>query len=132
MKTLYIGLLAAVAAGVIALVACSDTFSTDEEVKPLAVSNKAVYGYVTLDDEPVDEVPVFVYKRTMPSGPWIYIAHTSTNEEGYYEIDPLPGIWPAGQYGKSDCTNDIYTGLCDFSPYPQVGPVRADVELNEN
>jgi hypothetical protein len=132
MKTLYIVLLAIVAAGVIALVACSDAVSTDNEVRPLADDEDKVWGIVTKGGDPVNEVWVLLYKREESTDPWIEIGRDQTSNQGYYEIYPALGIWPAGWDGKVDCTNDDITAEKDFSPYLPVGPVRADIELPED
>ncbi len=128
MKTLYIVLLAVIAAGVIGLVACSDALSTDGEVNPLATLEDMVYGHVYEGGthNPAEGAPVMVYKRESEEDDWIYIDGIGTDEYGFYEfhID-----WPAGWYGQVDCTNDLETGFNEFSPYPQQGPVEADIYL---
>jgi len=86
MKTLYIVLLAIVAAGVIALVACSDAVSTDNEVRPLADDEDKVWGIVTKGGDPVNEVWVLLYKREESTDPWIEIGRDQTSNQGYYEI----------------------------------------------
>jgi len=105
MKTLHIVLIAAVAAGVIALVACSDGLSTDE-ASPLAHDADKVYGTVTrgIAHTPVEEAGVVLLKKEPAASNWIIIGMTRTNNEGYYEFHIA--IWPAGWDGKVDCTAD--------------------------
>jgi|GEM_PF-5055241 len=126
MKTLYIALTAAVAASVIALLSCSDGLSTDE-VRPLASEEDMVCGVVTrgLTHIPVANVGVVLYKREVETDLWTSIDVTWTNNEGYYEFHIES--WPAGWYGKVDCTNDDITAATDFPIYPEEGPVEADI-----
>jgi hypothetical protein len=130
MKTLYIALLAVIAAGVIGLTACSDSFSTDGEVSPLADDADKVYGivYEGGTHNPVDGAPVLIYKRESEEDDWIDIEGVQTNLSGYYEFDPLSGGWPADWYGKVDCDNGEISGETRFV-YPQQGPVQEDIYL---
>ncbi|MCX7021678.1 MAG: hypothetical protein NTW26_05280 [bacterium] len=101
-------------------------------MKPLAVSNYAVYGtvYDSQDPpQPVAEVWVLVFKKALPGLSWTYIAMDQTDNGGNYVFDPLLGPWPAGWYGKVDCTNDDITAEKDFDIYPEEGPVEADIWL---
>jgi hypothetical protein len=126
MKTLYIVLLAAVVAGAIALVACSDAVSTDGEVNPLANDEDMVCGYVYDSGnppQPIEDAVVGVYKRESATSSWYFIEGTDTNEDGYYDFHLDP--WPAGWLGKVDATFDEQTADKKFT-YPEVGPV--DVE----
>lgn len=132
MKTLRIVFLAVIAAGVIGLVACSDAVSTDDEVNPLAHDADKVYGHVydlQNPPQPVEGVWVLVFKRELPIHLWTYIDAIETDDEGYYEFDPLLGGWPAGWGGMVDCTADDVYAHNDFSPYPEEGPVEADINL---
>ncbi|HUT99697.1 MAG TPA: hypothetical protein VM054_11570 [bacterium] len=130
MKTLYIVLLAVIAAGVASLVACSDAVSTGDEVKPLAHDADKVYGIVYEGGTkiPVKGAPVFVCKRESEEDDWIDIDNVSTDKYGYYEFDPLLYGWPSGWFGKVDCTNDLKTGETRFG-FPLQGPVHADIHL---
>ncbi|MCX7021982.1 MAG: hypothetical protein NTW26_06885 [bacterium] len=98
-------------------------------MKPLAVSNYAVYGTVyDSQEQPVKGVWVLVYKREESTDPWFYISRAQTNNHGQYEFHLLGG-WPAGWDGKVDCTNDDITAATDFPIYPEEGPVEADIWL---
>ncbi len=128
MKLLRVLLLAVIAAGVIGLVACTDAVSTDDEVNPLTDDADKVYGHVYEGGThtPV-ESPVIVYKRAPEEDDWIDIDQQSSNEDGFYEFHLDP--WPAGWGGMVDCTADDETAHNDFYPYPQQGPVEADIYL---
>ncbi|HUT99451.1 MAG TPA: hypothetical protein VM054_10300 [bacterium] len=126
MKTLYIALLAALAAGVIALVACSDAFSTDE-ASPLANDADKVCGHVYKGLIPQPGTAVFVFKKEPEEQEWTSIGGVSTNAYGYYEFH-LGDEWEAGWDGMVDATNDLGTGYTLFS-YPLQGPVVADIQL---
>jgi hypothetical protein len=130
MKTLYVVLLAAIAVGVIGLVACTDAVSTDE-VDPLADGEDLVYGTVYDNQnppQPVSGAPVGVYKRDGSTPIWTFIDGENTDQSGNYDFNIDP--WPAGLYGKVDCTNDELTGATYFI-YPQEGPVEADIYLTD-
>ena len=67
-----------------------------------------------------------MYKRESEEDDWTFIDGVSSDDYGYYEF--ALDVWPAGWYGKVDCTNDLKTGEKRFG-YPLQGPVRADIHL---